>query len=90
MYELRNFVNSIKRNFDPDFYFSEEGLIALTSLAAGSIVSNVFYEKLKTSQQILPKLGFYSGVVLTTAGAIFLVDDWFFNSKLLTYIREKT
>jgi len=73
MYELRNFVNSIKRNFDLDFYFSKEGLIALASLTTGcSILSALSYETLKTSQQILPKLGFYSGVALTAAGTVFM------------------
>jgi len=89
MYELRKIVNSVKRNFDPDLYFGKEGLIALASLAAGLTLSPLFYETLKTSQQTLPKLGFYSGVALTVAGAVFIVDDLLFNSKLLTYILEK-
>jgi len=84
MYELRNFVNSIKRNFDPDLYFGKEGFIGLASLATGLTLSALSYETLKTSQ-----LGFYSGVALTAAGAVFIVDDLLFNSKLLTCILEK-
>lgn len=91
MYELRNIVNSIKRNFDPNFYFGEEGLIiALPSIITGSVVYIAANEVLKTSQQILPKLGLYGGAAITVAGAIFLVDDLLFNSKLLTYILERT
>ena len=90
MYSLRNFVNSVRSKFDPNFYIGEEGLFSLATGAVGSTVTIKAFDYIQKSQATLPTIAaLYAGAILTATSVVFIIDDAIFNSKLLTYLLER-
>ena len=90
MYKLRNFVNSLRRNFDPNGYIGEEGLLSIATGGTGFTVAYLSLDHIQKSQATLPPIaGLYAGAIVTAASVVLFIDDALFNSKLLGYILQK-
>ena len=93
MYKLRNFVNSVKKNFDPDGYMGGEGLFSLIIGGTGSSVAILSDYLQKSRPALSNSAGLYAasiiGTIVTAASVVLFIDDTLFNSKLLGYILQK-
>jgi len=90
VYKLRNFVNSVRRNFDPNGYIGEEGLFSIVTGGTGVTAAYLALDHIQKSQATLPATAqLYAGAIVTAASIVFFIDDTLFNSKLLRYILER-